>query len=247
MRLNKASNTKYEKTTDTTIVEGKDYFEEKTFVDTASGVEVTDYVRVEITDNSINPQEKGYWIITVGGWDETVDFPVKYYIDLYPSAKIGGQIWRGPRTKRGAADVAIPVGKMLDAPTDATCYIYAANMLQSITGIANTYPNYMGISAASKLRELEAGSPENGYFNDKLNNAVLDQNTQLEKAQLQQVGSSKLAGLDLSKLTMLKELKINMDSTFPSLELAKGCIIDTLYLNPLETFKAKELKSLIDF
>jgi hypothetical protein len=185
MRLNKASNTKYEKTTDTTVVEGKDYFEEKTFTDTASGVEVTDYVKVEITDNSINPQEKGYWVITVGGWDETVDFPVKYYIDLYPSAKIGGQIWRGPRTKRGAVDVAIPVGKMLDAPTDATCYIYAANMLQSITGIADTYPNYMGISAASKLRELEAGSPENDYFNDKLNNAVLDQNTQLEKAQLQ--------------------------------------------------------------
>ena len=247
MRLNKASNTVYEKTTDTTVVEGKDYFEEKTFIDTASGVEVTDYVKVEIADNSINPQEKGYWVITVGGWDETVDFPVKYYIDLYPSAKIGGQIWRGPRTKRGTPDVAIPVGKMLDAPTDATCYIYAANMLQSITDIADTYPNYMGISAASKLRELEAGSPESGYFNDKLNNAVLDQNTQLEKAQLQQVGSSKLAGLDLSKLTMLKELKINMDSTFPSLKLAKGCIIDTLYLNPLETLNVKELKSLVDF
>ena len=247
MRLNKASNTVYKETTDTTVLEGKNYFELKTFTDTASGVEVTDYVKVEITDNSINPQAEGYYEITVGGWDSSVDFPVKYYIDLYPSAKIGGQIWRGPRTKRGAADIAIPVGSMLDAPTDATCYIYAANMLQSITGIADTYPNYMGISAASKLRELEAGSSEDGYFNDKLNNAVLDQNTQLEKAQLQQVGSNKLAGLDLSKLTMLKELKINMGSTFPSLKLAKGCIIDTLYLNPLTTLNVKELKSLTDF
>ena len=247
MRLNKASNTVYKETTDTTVLEGKNYFELKTFTDTASGVEVTDYVKVEITDSSINPQAEGYYEITVGGWDSSVEFPVKYYIDLYPSAKIGGQIWRGPRTTRGAADIAIPVGSMLDAPTDATCYIYAANMLQSITGIADTYPNYMGISAASKLRELEAGSAKDGYFNDKLNNAVLDQNTQLEKAQLQQVGSSKLAGLDLSKLTMLKELKINMGSTFPSLKLAKGCIIDTLYLNPLTTLNVKELKSLADF
>jgi hypothetical protein len=184
MRLNKASNTVYKETTDTTALEGKNYFELKTFTDTASGVEVTDYVKVEITDSGINPQAEGYYEITVGGWDSSVDFPVKYYIDLYLSAKIGGQIWRGPRTKRGETDIAIPVGSMLDAPTDATCYIYAANMLQSITGIADTYPNYMGISAASKLRELEAGSSEDGYFNDKLNNAVLDQNTQLEKAQL---------------------------------------------------------------
>jgi hypothetical protein len=50
-------------------------------------------------------------------------------------------------------------------------------MIQKIDGIADTYPNYMGVSAATKLRELEAGSSEGGYFNDKLNNAVLDQNT----------------------------------------------------------------------
>jgi hypothetical protein len=29
--------------------------------------------------------------------------------------------------------------------------------------------------------------------------------------------------------------------------LAKGCIIDTLYLNPLTTLNVKELKSLTDF
>lgn len=181
-------------------------------------------------------------------WTKEEKFPVTYYIDLYPSAHIGGQIWRGPRTTRGQADVAIPVGQLLDAPTDATCYIYAANMIQTIGGISDTYPNYMGVSAASKLRELEAGSSADGYFNDKLNNAVLDQNTQLEKAQLQQVGSDELSGLDLSKLTMLKELKIDMGSKFPTLKLAKGGIINTLYLNAyLNSLNVKELKLLGEY
>ena len=246
MRLNKASNTTYALTTDETVIEGTDYFELKEFTD-STGTLVEDYVKVEITDTSINPKEEGYFIITSGGWNNKIKFPIQYYIDLYPSAKIGGQIWRGGRTKRSDTNIVIPIGELLDAPTDATCYIYAANMIQSIKGIADTYPNYMGVSAASKLRELEAGSSVEGYFNNKLNNAKLDQNTQLEKAQLQQVGSEKLSGLDLSRLTMLKELKINKGSTFPSLKLAKGCIINTLYLNPLQDLRVKELKSLIDF
>jgi hypothetical protein len=32
----------------------------------------------------------------------------------------------------------------------------------------------LGISSAAKLREIEVGSNKEGYFNDKLNNAVLD-------------------------------------------------------------------------
>ena len=41
---------------------------------------------------------------------------------------------------------------------------------------------------------------------------------------------------------MLKELKINMGSTFPTLKLAKGCIIETLWLNPLKSLNVKGLK-----
>ena len=43
---------------------------------------------------------------------------------------------------------------------------------------------------------------------------------------------------------MLKELKINMGSKFPTLKLAKGGIINTLYLNPLTSLNVKELKAL---
>lgn len=180
-------------------------------------------------------------------WTKTEKFPIKYYINLYPSAKIGGQLWRSNERLMRGQEIDIPVGRLLDAPTDATCYIYAANMIQSIKGISSTYPNYIGISSASKLRELEVGSDAFGYFNDKLNNAVLDQNTQLEKAQLQQVGSDDLSGLDLSKLVMLKELKINLGSKFPSLKLAENGIINTLYLNPLMNLNVKNLQLLTDF
>ena len=177
-------------------------------------------------------------------WSRDTVFTTQYYIDLYPSIYLGQQTWRGDRLSRKST-VDIPVGTLIAKPTDATCYIYAANMIQKIDGIADTYPNYMGVSAATKLRELEAGSSEENYFNDKLKNAVLDQNTQLEKAQLQQVGNDELSGLDLSKLTMLKELKIDMGSKFPTLKLAKGGIIHTLYLNSyLNSLNVKELKSL---
>lgn len=180
-------------------------------------------------------------------WTKTEKLPTKYYINLYPSAHIGGQMWRSPTRLQRGQEIDIPVGQLLDAPTDGTCYIYAANMIQSIKGVSSTYPSYIGISSASKLRELEAGSAVEGYFNDKLNNAVLDQNTQLEKAQLQQVGSENLSGLDLSNLVMLKELKINLGSKFPSLTLAKSGIINTLYLNPLMSLTVKDLQLLSDF
>ena len=244
MRLNKG-NAVYKLTEDTVVVQNKNYFELKTV---GSGdMTWEDYVRVNIEDPSINPSALNYYEIVSGGWTKNEKFPTSYYITLYPSAKIGGQIWRSPTRLQKGQTINIPVGQLLDAPTDATCYIYAANMIQTIKGISDTYPNYIGISAASKLRELEAGSASFGYFNDKLNNAVLNENTQLEKAQLQQVGSDKLSGLDLSKLTMLKELKINLGSKFPSLKLAKGGIINTLYLNPLNTLNVKELSLLTDF
>ena len=249
MRLNKGPAI-YELTTDTSPIEGKNYFEKRIVTDSGTdlGDNATtweDYVKVTISNSSINPSELGYYEITSGGWTKNESFPVTYYIDLYPSAHIGGQKWRGSRTKKGVSS-SIPVGQLLDAPTDATCYIYAANMIQTIRGIADTYPNYLGISAATKLREIEAGSDSNGYFNNKLNNAVLDRNTQLEKAYLQNVGSDKISGLDLSNLVMLKELKIN-GSKFPSLKLAKGGVIHTLYLNnDLTSLIVKELKSLTD-
>lgn len=245
MRLNQG-NAVYELTEDTVVIEGKDYYEYKEIVGT-DGVIRNEYVKIKNIDPFANPSTLGYYEIISGGWTKTEAFPVKYYINLYPSAKIGGQLWRSPNRVLRGDEISIPVGQILDAPTDATCYIYASNMIQSIKGIADTYPNYIGISSAAKMRELEAGSAANGYFNDKLNNAVLNENTQLEKAQLQQVGSAKLSGLDLSKLTMLKELKINLGSKFPSLKLANGGIIHTLYLNPLQSLNVKELHLLSDF
>ena len=245
MRLNKG-NAVYELTQDTSIAENKNYFEYKTITG-SDGITRNEYVKVNIIDDSINPFELGYYEITSGGWTKNEKFPVKYYINLYPSAKMGGQLWRSSTRLPRGQEIDIPVGQLLDAPTDATCYIYAANMIQSIKGISSTYPNYIGISSASKLRELEAGSDASGYFNDKLNNAVLDQNTQLEKAQLQQVGSNNLSGLDLSRLVMLKELKINLGSKFPSLKLAESGIINTLYLNPLMNLNVKDLQLLKDF
>jgi hypothetical protein len=45
---------------------------------------------------------------------------------------------------------------------------------------------------------------------------------------------------------MLKELKIN-GSKFPTLKLAEGGIINTLYLNPLESLNVKDLQLLTNF
>ena len=244
MRLNKGPGV-YQLTEDTSVQENKQYFEKKTITD-LTGIEWEDYVLVIIPEGeNINPSEKEYYELVSGGWTKEENFKMKYYIDLYPSAHIGGQIWRGGKVARGT-ETSIPVGQLLDSPTDATCYIYASNMIQSIKGIEKTYPNYIGVSSASKLRELEAGSDDENYFNERLNRATINSNTQMEKALLQNVGSSKLEGLDLSRLSMLRELKID-GSTFPYLILAEGCIIETLYLNPLNSFTAKELLKLNDF
>lgn len=46
---------------------------------------------------------------------------------------------------------------------------------------------------------------------------------------------------------MLKELKINLNSKFPTLKLADGGIINTLWINPLNELNAKNLENLTDF
>lgn len=117
-----------------------------------------------------------------GDFNEEAVIPITYYIDLYPSGKIGGQIWRhGERVSRGTV-VNIPIGKLITDPSDGTCYLYAANMIQTLSNLAENYPTYIALASASKLRELEAGSDKEGYFNPNLNYATLNENTQLEKA-----------------------------------------------------------------
>jgi hypothetical protein len=41
---------------------------------------------------------------------------------------------------------------MVSNPHDATCYIYGANMVQTLTGLSEVYPNYANLTSANKLR-----------------------------------------------------------------------------------------------
>lgn len=186
-----------------------------------------------------------------GSWSTDYTLPVSFYCDCYGYCLIGGQPNYSARLKRGDK-WAIPVGKMLDAPTDGTCYICGVNMIQTLEGLSNVYPKYAKLGNATKLKEISYGSDEEGYFNPKLNAVDIESNTMLQKAYIQNVGIARseagtggLGTLNLKNVLQLKELKIN-GSTITGLELADGSTIELLHLNDLSSLTMSNLNRLTD-
>lgn len=167
------------------------------------------------------------------GWNEDYIIPISFYIDCYSSSLIGGRSdYSGTRIKRG--DIYnIPVGKLLTTANDSTCYIYGGSMVQTLTGLSTVYPNYAVLSEAGKLREIELGSDEPGYYNANLENVTLGSNKMLQNVYVQNSGKSEGFDVDLTNAVQLKELKLN-GSTANILKLADGSVVELLYLNGLQ-------------
>lgn len=180
-----------------------------------------------------------------GVWDSANTLPMSFYIDCYSTVYLGGQLKTSPRLKRGQVWNA-PVGEMIGAPNDATCYIFGPNMLQTISGLHKLYPFYATMNTASKLREIAFGSKEvnaegKPYKNEKLKAPDIGSNAMLQKVQLWNSGiPSGLGDLDLSKAYQLKEVLLS-GSTTTTLTLAQGSTVHTLELNPLTTLTLTDL------
>ena len=164
------------------------------------------------------------------GWNKENTIPVSYYIDCYSSSLIGGRTnYSGTRVKRG--DIyEIPVGEMLANPNDATCYIYGGRMVQSLSGLSVVYPSYAVLSEAKKLREIELGSDEPGYYNARLKTISVGANKMLQNVYIQNTGAAEGFDVDLTEAVQLQELKLN-GSTAKTVALADGSIVELLYLN----------------
>jgi len=133
---------------------------------------------------------------------------------------------------------------MIQSANDSTCYLYGASMLQTLTGLAQTYPSYAKLANAGKLREIAYGSDEVGYSNPNLTSLDIGSNAMLQKAQAQNSGQAAgIGSTDLSKATQLKELLIN-GSTLKALTLPEGGIVETIKLNALNKLSMVNLTML---
>jgi hypothetical protein len=52
-------------------------------------------------------------------------------------------------------------------------------MLQTLTGLADTYPSYVKLANAGKLRRIEYGSDREGYYNPNLTKLDIGSNKML--------------------------------------------------------------------
>ena len=169
--------------------------------------------------------------------------PVSYYTNCYGSALIGGQYYKTGRLTRKVPH-NFPVGQILASASDGTCYFYGPSIIQTFEGLAPVYPNEADFSNANKLLSLELGSDAEGYHNNQLSVVSISAATMLQNVQIQNCGPENgLDALDLRNLHQLQSLKIN-GSTFKGLTLASDSIIDTLYLNDLETLTLDGLNKL---
>lgn len=178
-------------------------------------------------------------------WSTSHVLPVSFYIDCYASGKIGGQNYVSSRLKR-KEKVDIPVGRLLSAADDSTCYLYGANMIQTIQGLSNVYPNEADFNNANKLRELELGSDATGYYNSQLTKVNISAATMLQKVQIQNAGALTEGGLGILNLANVKQLSdLRIDgSSFTGLTLADGSIIENLRLNDLKSLSVRNIQKL---
>ena len=169
--------------------------------------------------------------------------PMTFYIDCYGTIHLGGQKRTSSRIKRGQYYNA-PVGELIAAANDATCYIYGASMIQTIKDLYKLYPGYAKMTNASKLREFEIGSDNEGYYNPRLGEVSVGTNAMLQKFQARNVGDpASVSSLNLNNATQL-ETVLMTGSAFKELTLAPNATTKELELNPLNIFSATNLLDL---
>lgn len=198
-----------------------------------AGAAFSDSASVEFRLNK-NPSE---------AWNTSNVLPISFYIDCYATAHLGGQLRTSGRLKRGQI-YNIPVGTMVEAPSDATCYIYGTSMIQTMSGLSKLYPGYAKMLGANKLRSLEIGSDEDGYYNARLYTIDVGTNAMLQKLQARNCGDpEKITPLVLERASQLNELLLG-GSAFKELSLAPNATTTTLELNPLSIMSATNLEDL---
>ena len=139
------------------------------------------------------------------------------------------------------------MGQMIAAPSDATCYIYGASMIQSMSGFDKLYPGYAKLNGASKLLSVELGSGEAGYYNARLTSVNAGSNTMLQKFQMRNSGTisgnNAFGELSLVRANRLNELLLS-GSAVKELALANGASTTILELNALTTLTLDNLLDL---
>ena len=236
MRLNKKPSANYIQCTEEDEFSGSEVY----YILTENGA----YEQVvELDKETFNANKTNYYILE-GQWDPNNKLTVSYYVDCYPSIHIGGQVHKSPeRVKRGVT-YDLPVGTMIQSANDSTCYLYGPGMLQTLTGLAKTYPSYVKLATASKLRSIAYGSDEPGYNNPNLTSLGFESNSMLQYAQAQNSGQAKgMSQVSLANAKQLQELLLN-GSTLRTLILPDNGVIETIKLNALTSLTASNLTML---
>lgn len=236
MRLNKKPTEDYEQCTEESVFSKIEIYYIKD--------ETGEYIQVQdLSEEVFNANKTSYYILK-GSWDPNNALSVSFYTDCYPSIHIGGQVHRAPQRLKRGQFYNLPVGTIIQSANDSTCFLYGAAMLQTLSGLASTYPSYVKLANAGKLREIAYGSNEPGYSNPNLTSLDIGSNAMLQKAQAQNSGQmTGIGSTDLSKATQLKELLIN-GSTLKALTLPEGGIVETIKLNALNKLSMVNLTML---
>ena len=200
-----------------------------------AGTSFTDSAAIDIRLNK-DPAE---------AWDRDNKLFMSFYIDCYGTIHLGGQKKQSQRLKRNQDSWPAPVGQMVEAPSDATCYIYGAEMVQSFSGLDKLYPGYAKLTGASKLRSIELGSLEDGYYNARLKSLDIGANAMLQKLQMQNCGNqTEFSDLTLDKAQQLQEVLLR-GSAVKNLTLADGGATEVLQLNAVTSLYLSNLNKLI--
>ena len=160
--------------------------------------------------------------------------PITLYADCYVHGAFGSGTENPNFSQRCKRNTLVEMISPIDNATDATTYIFPANLYQSLgnknTGLNSLKLEQFTVTSAKKLRTLALGTSTSDTVNTALNTIGIGSCENLEELHVAKMRGEGLAALDLTKAPGIKKVDAK-DSGFTSILIASGAPLRSLEVN----------------
>ena len=173
--------------------------------------------------------------------------PITLYADCYIHGAFGSGTDNPNYSRRCKRNTEILMTSPIDNATDATTYLFPANLYQSLgtqsTGLNSLKLKQFTVTSAKKLRVLSLGSYASGTSNDALDTFGVESCENLEELYVARMKNAKLSTLDLTGSPGIKKVDAR-ESSFSGIVMPAGSPLESLQLNKPTSIVLSNLRDL---
>ena len=189
-----------------------------------------------------------YFTMRPNGQDlSSFKIPITLYADCYIHGAFGSGTENPNFSQRCKRNTLVEMISPIDNATDATTYIFPANLYQSLgnkdTGLNSLKLEQFTVTSAKKLRTLALGTYTSDTVNTALNTIGIGSCENLEELHVAKMRGEGLAALDLTQAPGIKKVDAR-DSGFTSVLIASGAPLKSLEMNKPNSIVLSDLTEL---